>query len=216
MKRTWLFALSVLLSLLAFMLQTLAGFAQNEPLMTRAFERFGRSSLLTEAQGPPAAQAVTGYLSGRQDTLSHPGLPSFTQRETLHMQDVRHLVRCARLLPWVYAGTVLVGVVLFLPKRGGCALLHGFWLGVALFLGAAAALGLWAALSFDSLFILFHRLLFSNDLWLLDPAEDLLIGLMPTPFFVFYFRHMLLALSWIPVAGGIAYAVWRQACKVKA
>ena len=37
-----------------------------------------------------------------------------------------------------------------------------------------------------SLFILFHKLVFTNDLWLLDPRTDLLIRLMPIEFFISY------------------------------
>ena len=43
-----------------------------------------------------------------------------------------------------------------------------------------------ACIDFDSLFILFHKVAFTNDLWLLDPSTDLLIRLMPIEFFVSY------------------------------
>ncbi len=36
---------------------------------------------------------------------------------------------------------------------------------------------------FDALFIRFHQLVFTNDLWLLDPATDALIRMLPEPFF---------------------------------
>ena len=45
---------------------------------------------------------------------------------------------------------------------------------------------IWAAVNFEGLFYAFHRLLFRNDLWLLDPQKDLLLQLMPLPFFVSY------------------------------
>ena len=53
-------------------------------------------------------------------------------------------------------------------------------------LAALTAAAVWAAVDFDSLFILFHKLSFTNDLWLLDPQTDLLIRLMPTEFFIHY------------------------------
>ncbi|MBQ8074276.1 MAG: DUF1461 domain-containing protein, partial [Clostridia bacterium] len=62
-------------------------------------------------------------------------------------------------------------------RRGMLATLRG--------LGAAAAvLVLWAVLNFDGLFVTFHRLAFTNDLWLLNPRTDLLIRLMPEEMFV--------------------------------
>ena len=43
-----------------------------------------------------------------------------------------------------------------------------------------------ACIDFDSLFILFHKVAFTNDLWLLNPQTDLLIRLMPIEFFISY------------------------------
>lgn len=63
-----------------------------------------------------------------------------------------------------------------------------------------AALMVWGAVDFDSLFILFHRLAFTNDLWLLNPETDLLIRLMPTDFFVHY--AALIGGSWLAAVPG--------------
>ena len=41
-------------------------------------------------------------------------------------------------------------------------------------------------LIFNSLFVLFHKVAFTNDLWLLNPQTDLLIRLMPIEFFISY------------------------------
>ena len=41
-------------------------------------------------------------------------------------------------------------------------------------------------MDFNRLFILFHRIAFTNDLWLLNPRTDLLIRLMPIGFFISY------------------------------
>ena len=60
---------------------------------------------------------------------------------------------------------------------------------------------MWGAVDFDSLFVLFHRLSFSNSLWLLNPRTDLLIRLMPTDFFIHYAG--ILAGTWI---GALALA----------
>ena len=44
-------------------------------------------------------------------------------------------------------------------------------------------LGVWAAVDFSSAFAFFHELLFTNDLWLLDPRTDLLIRICPSSMF---------------------------------
>lgn len=40
-----------------------------------------------------------------------------------------------------------------------------------------------AAVNFDACFILFHKLFFDNDLWLLDPQTDLIINVLVEDFF---------------------------------
>ena len=42
--------------------------------------------------------------------------------------------------------------------------------------------GLVAIASFEQLFLLFHRLSFANDLWILDPRTDYLLILFPGGF----------------------------------
>ncbi len=44
------------------------------------------------------------------------------------------------------------------------------------------ALGLGALLDFDRLFLQFHLVSFTNELWLLDPTKDYLIMLFPQGF----------------------------------
>lgn len=37
---------------------------------------------------------------------------------------------------------------------------------------------------FTKYFIMFHHIFFSNDLWILDPATDMLINIVPEGFFM--------------------------------
>ena len=53
-------------------------------------------------------------------------------------------------------------------------------------LAAVTAVILLACIDFNSLFVLFHKVAFTNDLWLLNPQTDLLIRLMPIEFFISY------------------------------
>src|SRR5581483_1488142 len=56
--------------------------------------------------------------------------------------------------------------------------------GAAVTLGGIGLLGALAATDFSELFIQFHLLSFSNDLWLLDPRTDNLIRLFPQEYFL--------------------------------
>lgn len=55
-------------------------------------------------------------------------------------------------------------------------------------------LALPAALAFDRLFIFLHKLLFSNDLWIFDPATDPIICYLPEELF---FKNLILILLWM-------------------
>lgn len=101
------------------------------------------------------------------------------ERERAHLRDCRRLLsptgRVALYLTLLGAGAALVFVG---KRRVGAA-----WIAAAVIFVPLAALALWAALDFDSAFTCFHKILFSNDLWLLDPQTDLLIRICPASMF---------------------------------
>ena len=109
----------------------------------------------------------------------------FNEREKLHMKDVQGLflggIQIRRVAFVIFAAAVLL--ILFqkgnlreiLPQMYGWA--------VGLFLGVAAVFGGLVAIDFYKYFVLFHEIFFNNDLWLLDPATDLLIRMLPEGFF---------------------------------
>ena len=66
-------------------------------------------------------------------------------------------------------------------------------------LAFVALLALLAAMDFDRLFILFHQIAFTNNLWLLNPQTDLLIRLMPTQLFIDYAQ--IIGIVWAALMG---------------
>ena len=46
-----------------------------------------------------------------------------------------------------------------------------------------ALVGVLSLVGFDRLFLYFHLISFSNDLWILDPSRDYLIAMFPQGFF---------------------------------
>ena len=157
---------------------------------------------------PDYAKAVTGYLTGQQSDLTVTAAdgtqrPGFSEKELAHMADVRGLVRGLSLLRYAAGGLALLILALYWFHRQHRAdreklladVLKGAARGAYLLLGIVLALGIWGAVNFTGLFVTFHKVFFRNDLWLLNPRQDLLIMLMPTRFFVWY-------------AGQIALACW--------
>ena len=134
---------------------------------------------------------LADYLAGKIDSLDRPVTlrgeavsSPFNEREKSHMEDVRRLFQIgmdARAALAVAAVVLLAAGFLLGKRRARRA-------GILLSLSLMTAVGILAAIllahaDFNALFIRFHELIFSNDLWLLDPATDAMIRMLPEPFF---------------------------------
>lgn len=109
----------------------------------------------------------------------------YNHREVEHMRDVKVLVRGTYLVAAI-SGFYLLGLTAAayaLCRAGFAGRLArlSIW-GGGLTLGIVAAVGLFALVGFDSLFLLFHQISFSNDLWQLDPRTDYLLIMFPQGF----------------------------------
>ena len=125
-------------------------------------------------------EALAGYLRGDASALDD---TPFNETERAHMADCYELFV---LLRHVMAALVAATVVFLLAAwRLRCANPRRPAAVAACILGGmVAALAIWGLADFSSLFTAFHKLLFSNDLWLLEPATDLLIRICPESMFV--------------------------------
>ena len=86
------------------------------------------------------------------------------------------------------------------------------WLSPLILLIPLGAFALWAAIDFDGAFVFFHRALFDNDLWLLDPATDLLIRICPESMFMAMGRMIALRglaiLAAVPALAALIARIW--------
>lgn len=110
----------------------------------------------------------------------------FSQREILHMADVKVLFQYGiRLRRICIAILILLLVILLVSKQPFLKTLLHCILGTFLtFLIGLGILTLVIANNFSQSFLLFHKLFFHNDLWLLNPEEDWMIRLLPEGFFM--------------------------------
>lgn len=124
---------------------------------------------------------VRAYLKDGQQARM---MRHFNERECLHMQDVFGLFDLGRKVRLV-CGILFVLLLAFLLLREAPPVfaqhLHR---DTIVWLGIFVVAGLVIALSFQRSFILFHRMFFDNDLWLLNPETDLMIQMMPESFFI--------------------------------
>jgi integral membrane protein (TIGR01906 family) len=168
--------------------------AVNDPgLYHRGFEKYSISLYtgITDADLQQAGANLRRYFNSSDEPLVLRARvfgeerEIFNQREVAHMRDVKGLVRGVYLFAGLSALYLLVVIAggfwrfrrAFLDQLARLLLWGG-----GLTLALVAAVGLFALLGFDALFLAFHQLSFSNDFWQLDPRRDYLIIMFPQGF----------------------------------
>ena len=108
------------------------------------------------------------------------------EREIAHMEDVQVLFLKALSIRRVclILGAGLLILMAATKARMGRVLPPSLCMGTGLFFALITVLGLIISTDFTKYFIMFHHIFFSNDLWILDPATDMLINIVPEGFFM--------------------------------
>lgn len=156
-------------------------------------ERVADTLMISEDTLWEATEVLFDYLHGNKATLDMPievnGVQTemFSIREKDHMVDVLQLMHVATQ---VMLGSLLVGFgvafVLLATQSFGTKQDHiraMRWV-FGCFGMIGLGIGLFALVDFDAFWIQFHELLFSNDLWLLDPSVDRLVVMVNQNFFM--------------------------------
>lgn len=109
----------------------------------------------------------------------------FNAREIAHMEDVQGLFLGAIQFRRIgLAVMALCLLALFLLKTDFKRTFPRIlWTGTWLFFALSAAITGIIATDFTKYFILFHHIFFKNDFWILNPATDMLINIVPEGFF---------------------------------
>ncbi len=204
------FALVLLLGLLCGAILSAGGSSQ---FMNTLFLRHATPGItgVDTAEYSGLAEKITTYLTGKEDTfqttLSVHGQmrEAFSEKELTHMQDVKDLFALCKTLLMVSIAYLLLWTALLFADRKNLPYITAR---MYLITGACVAaiglsLAIWAAIDFHTLFTLFHKVFFTNNLWQLNPKQDLLLQLMPTGFFVDYAARI--GLVWL--CGGIIFAM---------
>ncbi len=128
------------------------------------------------------ALEIIDYYNSDEELLD---IDIYTEREILHMKDVKSLVHLDYTLQLISLIYIIIFILAgFALKRGQFwrklvgGMMWGGWFTIALVI----AVGVWALIDFDTLFHLFHLISFNNDLWRLSPADNML-PMFPQGFF---------------------------------
>mgnify|MGYP002746383376 CR=1 FL=1 len=137
-------------------------------------------------------------------TLEFPTL-AMSETGRIHFEEVKNVFVFFELLALVSGLLSAAGIVYrHFRKNPGYLLLTGI-LTVAL----PVVLGILIALNWQTVFVLFHRIVFNNDYWIFDAATDPVITILPDAFFM-HCALLILALGLIAFVfdtfGGVLFA----------
>ena len=135
---------------------------------------------------------MMAYLRGSREDLHVPtivdGQPRefFNDREIAHMEDVRGLFLGGLALRRISLGLIVACVILLLLLKADIrrVLPKMICIGSALFFAVLAVLAGIISTDFNQYIILFHHIFVNDNLWMLNPDTDLLINIVPEPFFM--------------------------------
>ncbi len=106
----------------------------------------------------------------------------FNDKEIYHMKDVKNIINdiffYGKLLSILFVLTALLCV-----KRYKANVYSVFKLSSTIYTFIVITIAFGFLISFNKLFIIFHEIAFSNDLWKLDINEDYLLMMYPENFF---------------------------------
>ena len=110
----------------------------------------------------------------------------FNEREIAHMEDVRGLFLRAISLRRIALGFILATMFLLVIWKAPLRkiLPRCICIGSGIFLAVVGVLAAIISTDFTKYFVIFHHIFFDNDLWILNPATDMLINIVPEGFFM--------------------------------
>jgi len=168
--------------------------AANEvSLYHYSFDKYDAEAVtgISRSQLDRAADKLVRYFNDDDETVrilvqeDDRRVPLFNERETGHLTDVKNLFRTVfRVQEASLAFALVFMVAVFIwAAEAPLRLLARILLQASLFtLGLLMLFGVLALVGFDELFLRFHLVAFTNDLWKLSSATDHLIQMFPRDF----------------------------------
>ena len=167
----------------------------NESFFINEYEKTGVANDLgmTMEDIKVVSSEMMKYLFGERDdlviytTLRGQYREFFNDREKTHMVDVKAMLDNAIMVRRICMALLVLcmaGLIALYRRRTLHFLCRSYCytvLGVAAFFGAIGIFIL--VFGFTEFWMKFHGVFFTNDLWLLDPATDMMILLLPEQFF---------------------------------
>ncbi len=185
--------------------------AYNINYFTKAYEKYDIESVTSKSKEELNIITIDliKYLKGigGNELLEE----HFNEREILHMEDVQYLFNLERTVKHTATIISFLIILYFIKKKEfltiGKTLFYGLFANYILI----SILGILIIFDFNKYFNYFHKIFFSNDLWILDPTTDLMIQMLPEPFFFGMAKNMGIAFFlYLAITQVIGYLIIRK------
>ncbi|MFO7636776.1 MAG: TIGR01906 family membrane protein [Clostridia bacterium] len=163
-----------------------------------------------------ATAVLITYMDGKRADIEATGMvnmtvgPLFNNKEKIHMADVRDLFRTGKnLMPVMLFLMVLIILACMLAwfQDFQTYFFSTSLMALGILLSTLVLIAAVSAINFTVFWDVFHRILFTNDLYLLDPRQDLLIRMMPERFFISLSLRIVLRFMVVYVATMLSLAL---------
>ena len=153
---------------------------------------------------------MMNYLIGKEEKLSVVTTVEgkeqdfFNERDRLHMRDVRNLF-LGGMKVGVFCLAVAAVILAVLRKREEDwkrLYFRTYSIALSVWLVIGVLLGIAFRVDFTTCFTIFHKLFFTNNLWIFNPETDYMIRMLPEGFF----SDMVIRIS--EVFGAVLVVIW--------
>lgn len=108
----------------------------------------------------------------------------FNEKELNHLKDVYNLNNIVCYLFYILLAIISVCLLTLLYSKSYKEIYSSIFISGLTSIAFAIVLSILITISFTTSFTLFHEILFTNDLWQLNPATDKIILMFPEGFFL--------------------------------
>ena len=140
---------------------------------------------------------ISGKLPFLETSVSINGVPTvfYSIRSMIHMGDVRNIIVTLMKINYVAIFLCLISLFKLINLNGFLTELEKVYKRTVIIITTIlVAILIFGLVNFDAFFVRFHKILFTNDLWLLDPNEDYIICLLPEKIFMIYGLRIVIAM----------------------
>jgi len=192
-----IFPLSIVLIIFQFVAFDI-GWYKKEFVKYGVFEQLGEERVINQTDNLFQYLKGTSSLEGKY----------YSQKEVLHLQDVKKILFLTHLTTWVFFIFYLFFSGVIATKEGMKKYLHYSYRCFIINAFAYVILVIISLAFFNRIFYIFHTLIFSNDYWLLDPQKELLVIIFPQDIFLDLFIKIIFYSFVISIAGAVAIKIF--------